>query len=46
MAAGGEERVILIAMDGSEYSDYAFDCKLCSVKFRKRLIVSGHNRFG
>lgn len=25
MASGGEERVVVIAMDGSEYSDYAFE---------------------
>ena len=27
MAAEGNCRNVLIAMDGSEYSDYAFDCK-------------------
>lgn len=27
MAGGGEERIVLIAMDGSECSDYAFECK-------------------
>ena len=32
MAAGGDERIILIAMDGSEYSDYAFNCKLLLMK--------------
>ena len=28
MAESAKERIVLIAMDGSEYSDYAFDCKL------------------
>lgn len=27
MAEAEDERVVLIAMDGSEYSDYAFECK-------------------
>ena len=27
MAETPKKRVVLIAMDGSSYSDYAFDCK-------------------
>jgi hypothetical protein len=27
---GAKERTVVIAMDGSEYSDYAFDCKFAS----------------
>ena len=27
MATEGKERTVLIAMDGSDYSEYAFDCE-------------------
>ena len=34
MAKEGE-RVVMIAMDGSSYCNYAFDCKYCNLRYVK-----------
>ena len=33
MADSSDKRVVLLAMDGSSYADYAFDCKCITISW-------------